>query len=160
MQLPNAIHLRCFRHFHANISAKLTSLCMPSPAIKEFLKDVFGHSIGDVHEAGLVDAASVEDLESKLAGFQKVWDDREVASNRSRSPAFFEWFRKEKTRDIKDSMLLPVREEAGLGSPPSPFYTNLCERLNSVLHEKVRYKASEWHKFNDAMRELAIRSVN
>ena len=51
-------------------------------------------------------------------------------------------------------MLSPVREKAGLGSPPSPFYTNMCECLNSVLHEKVHYKASEWHKFNESMRDL------
>lgn len=156
MQLPNAVHLRCVRHFRANLSAKLTSLCIPSSAIKDFLKDVFGHSIGDVHEAGLVDATSVEDFEIKLSDYQNVWDDRELASNPSRSPSFFKWF--QKAGDMKDSMLLLVRERAGLGSPPSPFYTNLCECLNSVLHEKVRYKASEWHKFNDAMRDLVKQS--
>ena len=38
------------------------------------------------------------------------------------------------------------------------FYTNICECLNSMLHEKVRYKASEWHKFNDAMKDLVKQS--
>ena len=34
---------------------------------------------------------------------------------------FFNWFVKEKSGDIKNSMLLSLREAAGLGSPPSPF---------------------------------------
>ena len=57
-------------------------------------------------------------------------------------------------------MIRPVREAVRLSSPPSPFYmyTNICESLNSVLHEKVHYKASEWHKFNDATRELVHQS--
>ena len=33
---------------------------------------------------------------------------------------------------IRDTMLLPVREEAGLGSPPDPFYTNSSECINNV----------------------------
>jgi len=51
-------------------------------------------------------------------------------------------------------MLLPLRESAGLGSPPSPFYTNASESLNTMLHEKVHYKKSEWPKFNESMKEL------
>jgi len=45
---------------------------------------------------------------------------------------------KEKADDIKSSMLLSLREAAGLGSP---FYTNDNEALNSMLHEKVKYKS-------------------
>ena len=62
MQLPNAIHLRCFRHFRANLTTKLTKLCMPPSVANEFLRDVFGRSIGEVHEAGLVDAPSAEEF--------------------------------------------------------------------------------------------------
>jgi len=41
---------------------------------------------------------------------------------------------KEKADDIKSSMLLSLREAAGLGSLPSPFYANDNEALNSMLH--------------------------
>lgn len=133
MQLPNAIHLRCFRHFRANISAKLTKICIPPSLIKDFLKDIFGWTIGDVHEAGLVDATSDEDFDAKLESYNKTWDQRELAVNSSRPPTFFKWFADEKAPEIKESTLLPVREAAGLG----------YESLNSVLHEKVHYKASE-----------------
>ena len=33
MQLPEATHLRCFRHFRANLVSKLTSLGLPSEVI-------------------------------------------------------------------------------------------------------------------------------
>ena len=158
MQLPNAIHLRCFRHFRTNLTDKLTKLGIPSSVTKEFLQDVFGKTIGEVHEAGLVDSVSAEEFDAKLEAYHEIWDKRESAVHPTRSPVFYEWFVSEKGSEIKESMLLPVREAAGLGSPPSPFYTNICECLNSVLHEKVHYKASEWHKFNEAMRDLVKQS--
>jgi len=55
-------------------------------------------------------------------------------------------------------MLLSLREAAGLGSPPSPFYTNANESLNSMLHEKVKYKRSQWHEFNESMKQLVAES--
>ena len=157
-QLPNSIHLRCFRHFRANLSAKLTKLCIPTSVAKEFLKDVFGQTTGDVHEAGLVDATSTEEFTTKLEAYREVWNERESAVNPTRPPTFFKWFASEKASEVKDSMIRPVREAARLGSPPSPFYTNICESLNNVLHQKVHFKASEWHKFNEAMRELVHQS--
>lgn len=53
---------------------------------------------------------------------------------------------------------MSLREAAGLGSPPSPFYTNANETLNSMLHEKVKYKKSQWHEFNESMKELVKES--
>jgi len=43
MQLPEAIHLRCFRHFQANLATKLTKLSIPPPVIKQFFNDAFGY---------------------------------------------------------------------------------------------------------------------
>ena len=154
LQLPNAIHLRCFRHFRSNLAAKLSSLGMPSATIKEFMKDVFGQTIEGVHEVGLVDARSRDDFDEKLKALHAQWDKREILDAPHRQPLFFKWFLREKAGDIKDSMLLSLREAAGLGNPPSPFYTNTSESLNSMLHEKVRYKKSEWPKFNEAMKAL------
>ena len=51
-------------------------------------------------------------------------------------------------------MLLSLREVAGLGNPPSLFYTNTSENLNSILHKKVCYKKSKWPKFHEAMKTL------
>jgi len=42
MQLSEATHLRCFRHFRANLVTKLTSLGIPSEIINQYMKDIFG----------------------------------------------------------------------------------------------------------------------
>ena len=87
---------------------------------------MFGKTIWEVHEAGLVDSVSAEEFDAKLEAYHEIWDKRESAVHPTRSPVFYEWFVSEKGSEIKESMFLPVREAAGLGSPPSPFYTNIC----------------------------------
>ena len=51
-------------------------------------------------------------------------------------------------------MLPSVREKAGLGSPPSCYYTNEVESKNMVLKEKVQYKSSQLPEFVENMRDL------
>lgn len=87
-------------------------------------------------------------LVTRLEKLHETWNQHDP----HHSPVFYNWFVKEKSRDVKSSMLLSLREAAGLGSPPSPFYTNANGCLNSMLHEKVKYKKSQWHKFNESMR--------
>ena len=66
---------------------------------------------------------------------------------------FCDWFRN-KEKVICNTMLLPVRERAGLGSPPEPFFTNSNECIINVLKVKMDYKRSELVKFIDKLREL------
>lgn len=56
---------------------------------------------------------------------------------------------------VKHTMLCPVREEAGLGSPPEACYTNASESINSVIKTKVQYKCSELPVFITKLNELA-----
>lgn len=116
MQLPEATHLRCFRHFHANLATKLTSLGLPSEIINQYMKDIFGKTVAGVHEVGLVDLANEEEFEQRIKSLQETWNQREMSVAPHRSPVFFDWFVKEKSADVKNSMLLPLREAAGLGS--------------------------------------------
>lgn len=55
-------------------------------------------------------------------------------------------------------MLLPVRERAGLGSPPEPFYNNSSECINNALKVKMDYKMdykrNELAKFVEKLHEL------
>jgi len=81
----------------------------------------------------------------------EVWETHAKVALSKEKPVFFECFVAKKAIEIKEIILSCLREAAGHGSPPSPFYTNICECLNSVLHEKVKYKKSEWHKFNEAI---------
>ena len=41
---------------------------------------------------------------------------------------------------ITSGMLRPLREEVGLGIPPSPFSTNASESINAMLKRKINYK--------------------
>ena len=41
---PNAIHVRCFKHFRDNIEHKLKSLNLESASCEEILADIFGTS--------------------------------------------------------------------------------------------------------------------
>lgn len=61
---------------------------------------------------------------------------------------------KNKVDVIRHSMLCSVREEAGLGSPPDPFFTNASECVNSMLKNKVQYKRSELPRFIEKLKEL------
>ena len=89
---------------------------------------------------------------------QKTWNYRERSVTPHYVPTFYNWFVKEKAKDVKSSVLMSLREAAGLGGPPSPFYTNANASLNSMLHWKVKYKKAQWHKFNESMKELVKES--
>ena len=49
------------------------------------------------------------------------------------APGFFDWFSENKIMTVESCMLKPVREFAGLGSPPDPFYTNDVESANRII---------------------------
>ena len=157
-QFPEAVHLRCFRHFRANVISKLKTLGVSSDMVDHYMKDIFGATTDGLHEIGLVDSSTEEEFDHRLQDLQGTWNSHERSVNPHHVPSFFNWFVKEKAGDIKSSMLLSLREAAGLGSPPSPFYTNANEALNSMLHEKVKYKKSQWHEFNESMKELVTES--
>ena len=57
-------------------------------------------------------------------------------------------------------MLKPVREFAGLGSPPDPFYTNDVESANCIIKCKMNYKASKWPEFCKLANELIEEQEN
>ena len=158
MQFPKAVHLRCFRHFRANLVTKLTVLGMPSETVDQYMKDIFGRTIDGIHQVGLVDCSTEEEFDHKLQVLQETWNLRERSVTPHHVPTFYNWFVKEKAKDVKSSMLMSLREAAGLGSPPSPFYTNANESLNSMLHHKVTYKKSQWHEFNESIKELVKES--
>ena len=155
---PNAIHLRCFRHFKTNLSSKLKDLAVPSSITDEFLLKVFGKTEDSIHIEGIVDAKDMEVFKGKLEALQKKLDDRERKINPGRKPVFFNWLVSNKADEMAANMLRSVREAAGLGFPSSPYYTNDSECINSVTRNKTQYKASQWDQFNAKMQELVQQS--
>ena len=53
---------------------------------------------------------------------------------------FFEWLSQHKVDIIVSGMLKQIRQQAGLGAPPSSFTTNTCESINAILKRKVDFK--------------------
>ena len=65
--------------------------------------------------AGLIDATSPEDFDTKLHSLASVWDDRERNARSTSQPEFYRFFLVYVASEMKEKMLLPVRREAGLG---------------------------------------------
>ena len=53
------------------------------------------------------------------------------------STVFYGWFLQHCFDAILNSMAGFVREKAGLGSPPAPFYTNAVESKNNILKQHL-----------------------
>ena len=71
-----------------------------------------------------------------------------------KSDRFHDWFVRYESHVMKETMLKPVRQEAGLGNPPEQFSTNASESVNAVLKAKVDYKRSKLPAFVRKMEEL------
>ena len=95
---------------------------------------------------GLVGVDSEEAVKNRLAQLKDQWQ--------LIAPGFYEWFCEYKVGELTESMLAPVRQSAGLGNPPEPFYTNTIESINRVIKQKTGYKTSEWPTFCKIAHEL------
>ena len=77
----------------------------------------------------------VADFTAKLNSLEDRWNALELSSRSSTStnppqPEFHQWFKMNKAEEISQSMIKSIRQKAGLGDSPPPFYTNLSESLN------------------------------
>ena len=90
----------------------------------------------------LVDASDSVDFREKLEKIIEKWQ-----NSSANLEMFISWFLNHKVPVIQDSALRLVREESGLGSPPSQFTTNACEGANSMLKSQTNYKQSEMFEF-------------
>ena len=151
-QCPFATHLLCFTHCRENIKRKLRELHLPSSVSAEYLLDIFGGHKGTTFVEGLADAQSGTDFDDKLAALEEVWNKREEPF--SSPPQFFAYFLKHKTSAFKESMIKPVREKAGLGSPPKQYHNNCPECINNVIKMKVGRKRSPLDDFSSKMKSL------
>ena len=50
-----------------------------------------------------------------------------------------------------------VRQRAGLGNPPAPYYNNIPESANALIKQSVRFKENEMSKFCEDMKVLLSR---
>ena len=63
---------------------------------------------------------------AQLMSLREVWDERERQYT-NEEPVFHQWFQAHCANVVRDTMLQSIRQLAGLGLPPSPFYMNAVE---------------------------------
>ena len=146
-----AVHLTCFIHCRRNVKCQLQALDYPESAIKEVLDDIFGCQQGSIFSEGLVDSSNEEEFTQKLEVLEKQWYELEKAHNARQG--FYDWFVRNKSTTIMQTMIKPVREEAGLGSPPESFTTNASETVNSIIKSHVAYKKSQLVELTEKIRD-------
>ena len=146
-----AVHLTCFIHCRRNIKSQLQVLGYPECVSKEVLDDIFGCQCATTFSEGLVDASNEEEFSQKLEVLERRWS--EFEKTYEVQPGFYDWFVQNKTTTIMRSMMKPVREEAGLGSPSEPFTTNASETVNSIIKSHVSYKPSQLVELTEKFKE-------
>lgn len=144
--------MTCFIHVRRNITQKLQECNVSSEASRKILNDIFGHPLEGLQE-GLVDADNAEDFQVKLEMLCKTWKSFTSTSS-SDMDGFISWFLKNKRNVICDTMLCSIREDCGLGNPPSVFTTNASESMNAILKHKVDHKKSDLSTFIQKVKEL------
>ena len=129
---------------------KLQKLSIPEAVRNEVLD---GKKTGSTMLEGLVDSVDRVSFDTKLELLLSKWKkhDKLLSGHGTAVSEFCDWFMKNKVEDIQHTMLHPIREEAGLGSPPEAFYTNASESMNNVIKVKVDYKRSELPHFIDKL---------
>ena len=142
-----AQHLTCFIHVQRNVKDMLRKCNNPPQPSKDFLDAIFGKKLASTYMEGLVDAAEGVEFQEKLDRALAEWRDMALPSSAD-IERFIAWFITHKAPIIRDSMLRSVREECGLGSPPSTFTTNACETANSMLKNQVHYKHNQMLELN------------
>lgn len=155
---PQASHIRCFRHLQQNIEMHLRDKQFPQKTIKEYIHDIFGWAeTNSTYHEGLVDSVDAISFDTSLATLESKWNQMEQDAfhdRKSHKPNFHAWFSRYKADEFRDCTLRSLREELGLGSPPTAFYTNNSESINAFLKESLGYKKHQWGIFNEKVKKI------
>lgn len=147
---PSATHLCCQIHKCRNVEAKLKDEGFPIDSHSQILSDIFGKQRGDTLYEGLIDSRDITSFDVKLDAIKEKWRNHDPL----KSDRFRNCFLRYESDIIKETMLEPVRQAAGLGNPPDQFSTNASESVNAVLKAKVDYKRNELPSFLHKIEEL------
>ena len=154
------IHLRCFIHMKDNIRRKLTELLLPELIREEIIRDIFGFHQGAISVKGILDASDSTDFDRRLLHLKIKWDEFEKSAHSHQDPLAHQWIVDNVSDVMKESMILPVRELAGLGSPPITYTTNRNESMNNVAKLQADYQKSSWVQLTHNMFDLVMAQSN
>ena len=86
-----------------------------------------------------MDAPSCEFFLTVFQALTKKWQALDLSGDALNK--FIQWFQRYKSVIIKDSMLWPIREKAGLGIAYNISFTiNASESISAMLKKKIAYK--------------------
>ena len=119
---------------------------IPSQISLEILDDILGKKVGTVFIEGLVDENDTNDFDAKLESLD--------TASTSDMEGFLQWFQTYKAPVMWSSMIVQVREECGLGSPPAALQQMHLRQQTTLLKHKVNYKQSELPEFSKKLGEL------
>ncbi len=88
---------------------------------------------------------------------QEKWNALERKVTNNSQPRFYNWFCEKKANDMQNHMLAPLRRDAGLGSPPQPYYQNNSECMNEVIKDQMKYQENELPEFLDKLTAIVAR---
>ena len=150
--IPGAVALRCLKHIRDSIERKLNDLKYNSQGTSMIVSDIFGSIVDGVRELGLSDATNEEDFFAKLMSLENKWNSIEKShrcflASEKKHPVFYEWFCSNHSNVFTESVIQCVRERAGLGKPPEPFYNNRSESINKLIKHHVHYKKNSLPAF-------------
>ena len=148
------IHLRCFIHMKDNIQRKLGEFLLPERIRNEIIRDLFGFQQDTVYVKGILDAESVTDFDLRFSHLKCKWDGLEQSVHPEKDPQVHDWMLKNVSAVMKECMIAPIRESAGLGSPPRIYTTNRNECMNHVAKAHVDNRKSSWVELANNMYTL------
>jgi hypothetical protein len=125
---PHAKHLRCDIHMRDNIKRKLTDLGISGIPASQIISDIFGKTLGDEREGGLIDCNSVQEHDIALKTISEQWPTLHKQGSK-----FLQYFKKEKAEAIRENCSAEVRALCGLGFPPEVYTQNANESMNRLI---------------------------
>lgn len=120
------------------------------------MSNIFGRRNHNSRTKALVDANSAEEFDEMLNKLETEWCMLEPSQHSNNEPKLFSWLKKNCAMVLKDNMITPVRERAGLGCPPEMYTQNTSECCNSMVKRSIG-KKKEWAEFCNSL-ETTVQS--
>ena len=81
-------------------------------------------------------------------------------SNEKKDSVFYDWFCTNYSNIFPESVIQCVRETAGLGKPPTPFYNNRSESINKLIKQHVHHQKNPLPVFVKQLHKLIDEQCN
>ncbi len=145
--------LICMIHSKTNCETKLTKCGVQEKNRRKILRSIYCEDKGEKRYEALVDTENEEEYEEHLAELKDWWDQWEI-NDTGKEPEFSSWFIKNKSTQVKETMLKPARQAAVLGYIPRQFTNNDSESLNSMIEKHLAGEKPTWDTMPMSMKTL------